>query len=313
MPTRIVPYIRGLLQGHRITATFLAYQFSFSHDQVTRTLHRRFSWQKLVLFVIQRLFGKLSGGYLLIDDTVIAKPYAKHMEGASFVYSSLLNRSVYGYHVVLLCWTNGQLTLPLAWRWYKKGGKTKVELAQELLKEAHNLWKLTPQAVLFDSWYAADKIINQISSYGWTFVCQSKGNRVVLAASIKDDLTQAGDRLVGAVTGTVRALLIRHDDRFFMTNDLSLTNDAIVMLYRSRWPIEEVFRFFKDQLHLQGCQARARVAQETHLASCVLAYLLIQKERTTSGQSLYAIKRDWLVNRRLGNNRVNHYVKVLTA
>lgn len=164
MPTGIVPYIRGLIQGHRVTATFLAYQFSLSHDQVTRALHRKFAWQKLVLLIIRRLFGSLTGGYLLVDDTVIAKPYAKYLEGASFVYSSLLNKSVYGYHVVLLCWTNGQVTLPLSWRWYRKGGKTKVELAQELLQEAHNRWKLKPQAVLFDSWYAADKIITQIAS-----------------------------------------------------------------------------------------------------------------------------------------------------
>lgn len=313
MPAQIVPYIRGILQGHKITATFLQHQFGFSHDCLTRVLKKQFVWQKLLMFTINRLFGVLKGGYLIIDDTVIAKPYAKSLEGASFVYSSILERTVYGYAVVLLCWTNGRLTIPLSWRWYKKGKASKVDLAQDLLGEAYNLWKLQPKLVVFDSWYAASRILNQLKSYGWQFVFQIKKNRVVSCAPIKEDLTQDGDSLVGMVTDQVKGTIIRHDEKFFCTNDLSLSSAEILSAYAYRWAIEEVFRFTKSQLHLQKCQARSQTAQETHLASCVLAYLLIQREKQDTTQTLYVIKRDWLLNRRLGNNRLNHYVKVLSA
>jgi len=313
MPAQIVPYIRGLLQGHKITATFLEYQFGFSHDHLTRVLKKRFVWQNPLMFTVQRLFGVLKGGCLIIDDTVVAKPYAKSLEGASFVYSSVLERTVYGYAVVFLCWTNGRLTLPLSWRWYQKGKASKVDLAQDLLEEASHLWKLQPQLVVFDAWYAADRILSQLQSYGWQFICQIKQNRVVSCAPIKEDLTKDGDSLVGMVTNRVKGTIIRHDGKFFCTNDLSLSSPEIASFYGYRWAIEGVFRFTKNQLHLQECQARSQTAQETHLASCILAFLLIQREQQDTTQTMYAIKRDWLLNRRLGNNRINHYVKVLSA
>lgn len=326
MPAQIVPYIRGLIQGHKVTATFLQRQFGFSHDQLTRTLQKRFPWQQLLVLVVQRLFGVLTKGCLIIDDTVIAKPYAKQLQGAAFAYSSSLKTIVYGYHVVLLCWSNDcwdnknnrGVTIPLAWRFYRKDGPSKVKLAIQLLKEARTRWGIKPRCVFFDTWYAADKILRQLQEYQWPFVCQVKKNRVVSAAPIKEDLTEDGDSLVGAVTDQVIGLIVRNDGKFFLTNDLSLSPKEVISLYGHRWPIEEVFRFLKDQLHLERCQARTRTAQETHLASCVLAYLLIQKERQNtlnqdSQQTMYAIKEQWLLDRRLGNSRINHYVKVLTA
>lgn len=144
MSVQILPYIKGLIQGHKATTTFLQMQFGFSHDQLTRTLQKRFSWQHILLWVIARFFGVLVKGHLIIDDTVIAKPYAKKLEGASFAYSSSLDRTVYGYHVVLLVWMNGDITIPLAWRFYRKGGKSKIKLAQELLEEARNVWHMQP-------------------------------------------------------------------------------------------------------------------------------------------------------------------------
>lgn len=314
MPARIVAYARYLIQGYTPTATFLAQQFTVSHDHLTRTIQKRFPWQQIMLVVVQRLFGVLHGGYLLIDDTVIPKPYAKKMDGASYVHSSVLNKTVYGYNVVLLCWTNGTLTIPLSWKFYQKGGKSKISLALDLLAEARDVWKLSPQYVLFDSWYAAETLLNTLHRYGWSFVCQIKKNRIVSCAPITENLTDEGEMLLSAVTSQVIGLIIKHDEKFFFTNDCSLTLEQLLSFYGYRWSIEEVFRFLKDQLHLEGCQARSATAQETHLASCMLSYLIIQRQQQDMpDQTLYAIKRAWILNRRLGNNRFNHYVKVLTA
>lgn len=127
--------------------------------------------------------------------------------------------------------------------------------------------------VLFDSYYAADKLLNQIQGFCWTFTCLIKKNRIICAAPIGEDLTDEGESLVGPITGEVKGRVIRHDDKFFLTNDLSLTGEDILLLYSLRWPIEEVFKFLKSQLHLEACQARNKQAQENHLGSCILAYL----------------------------------------
>lgn len=309
MPAQIFTYLRGLLQATNITATFLSFQFGSSHDGITRFLSSEFPWKKIVLRLIQIWFGLLKGGYLIIDDTVLAKPYGKQFAHACFAYSSCLDKVVYGYHIVLLAWTNGFITLPLSFRFYQKGKKSKVALASELLKEAKTFWKINPIAVLFDSWYGATKLLDQIHSYKWFFYCQIKKNRVINACAVADDLVTNGESLTGPLTGSVLGLVLRYGDKFFVTNNLLSSDERIIQSYRLRWKIEEIFRFLKSELHLEECQARSITAQQTHLVSCMIACLLVQKEQQNlPDKTLYQIKHEWQLNKRLGNNRIKHYV-----
>ena len=314
MPVQFVPYLVGLVQGICVSATSLEHQFGYSHDGITRSLVRRFAWERWIMLVIQRFFGILSEGYLILDDTVIAKPYARHMQGASFVHSSVLNKTVYGYNVVFLCWSNGSFTIPLAWKWYRPNSKTKIDLALELLTIADTGWKITPEYVLFDKFYGADKLLNKLHAYRWKFVAQMKCNRIINAAPIKEDLTEEEDTTVGWVTDQVKVSIIKHDEKYFFTNDPSLPIHQLPKIYKYRWPIEEVFRFLKTELRLEHCQARTRQAQKTHLASCIVLYLIFQKEhQIKKNETMYATRRLWQMDRRLGRNQINHYVKVLTA
>lgn len=309
MPAAIMPYLKSLLQGTNITATFVADQSGCSHDSLTRFLSRSFNWQYVLSRLIVRWFGILRNGYLIIDDTVVAKPYGRKFQEACYAYSSCLKKVVYGYHVVLLVWTNGLLTIPLSFRFYRKNGKSKVTLAQELLTEADYTWNIHPSVVLIDSWYAGAKLLDQIASYGWLFYTQFKKNRVVNTAPVSDDLTDEGDSLDGLLTNSCSGRIVRHDDKFFATNNCLATNERILLTYRLRWKIEEVFRFCKSELHLEECQARTKTAQQTHLMSCLIAYLLVQKEHQyDSEQTLYQIKTRWVLNRRQGHNRIYHYI-----
>lgn len=309
MPAQIFTYLRGLLQGTNITATFLSFQFGYSHDGITRFLSSGFPWKKILLRLIVLWFGLLKGGYLIIDDTVLAKPYGKKFAQACFAYSSCLDKVVYGYHIVLLAWTNGFITIPLSFKFYRKGGRSKVALAGELLKEAKIFWRIKPLAVLFDSWYGAATLLDQIQSYQWLFYSQIKKNRVINACAVEDDLIENGDSLIGPLTGSVLGFILKHENKFFATNNPLASNERIIQSYRLRWKIEEIFRFLKSELHLEECQARSITAQQTHLVSCVIAYLLIQKEQQTlPDKTIYQIKHEWLLNRRLGNNRIKHYV-----
>lgn len=313
MPAIIVPYFIGLVQGVCVSAVSLEHQFGYSHDRITRSLLKRFRWDHWVFLMIQRLFGLLSGGYLIIDDTVIAKPYARKMQGASFVHSSVLNRTVYGYNIVFLCWSNGTITIPMAWKWYKPNSKTKIDLAMELLKSAKNRWKITPSYVMFDKFYGANKLLDQLHEYQWKFVAQLKCNRIINAAPIKEDLTQEGDTTIGWIN-QVKVSIIRHDDKYFFTNDPDISLVTLPDLYKNRWPIEEVFRFLKSELRLEYCQARTLKAQKTHLASCVVLSLIFQKEQQSKkNETIYSLRRLWQMDRRLGRNQINHYVKVLNA
>lgn len=309
MPAQIFTYLKGLLQGSNITATFLSLQFGYSHDRITRFLSLGFPWKKILFRIILLWFGDLKSGYLIIDDTVLAKPYGNKFAHACFAYSSCLDKVVYGYHIVLLAWTNGFITIPLSFRFYQKGKKSKVALASELLKEAKTFFRIKPVAVLFDSWYGATKVLDQIQSYKWFFYCQIKKNRVINAAAVSDDLVENGDNLIGPLTGTCMGFILKYEGKFFATNNLLGSHTRVIQSYRLRWKIEEIFRFLKSELHLEECQARSITAQQTHLVSCMIAYLLIQKEQQNlPDKTLYQIKDAWLLDKRLGNNRIKHYV-----
>lgn len=313
MPAQFLPYLTSLVIGINVTATGIAQQSAVSHDQITRFLVKRRLWTRWMLWIIQKLFGVLMGGYLLLDDTVIAKPYSRKLDGASFIHSSVLNRVVFGYNVVFICWSNGYITVPLSWRWYRKNGKTKIDLALDLLSEAKIRWNIAPRYVLFDKYYGADRLLNRLHDYRWKFAGQLKCNRIINMAPVKDDLTDEGDITHGWVTDQVKVTIIKHDGKWFFTNDPHLDPEQIPVIYKYRWPIEEVFKFLK-KLSLEKCQARTVQAQKTHLASCVLAYLIFQKEQMIeANETLYSIRQHWQLNRRLGRNQIRHYVKVLSA
>ena len=314
MPTLVFSYLRGLLQGVKPTATSLSRQFGYSHDGLTRCLRKRFAWKQWYLWILQVLFGSLSGGWLIIDDTVLAKPFGRKFPHACMVWDSSQERQVFGYNLVFICWSNGTVTIPLAWRWYKKDTKTKIELAQSLLKEMKYVWKLTPEMILFDSWYGAADILNQLTTYHWTFVCRIKKNRIINGCRLDEDLISDGDTLRGLVTGSCSIQVVKNDQRFLATNSLTLLPHEIMEWYARRWAIEDCFRFLKDQLHLEGCQARTKTAQHTHLLTCITAYLILQKEQSLLPEkTLYRLKEDWTFNKHLGLNRIQHYHNILTA
>jgi hypothetical protein len=92
-----------------------------SHDRLTRLLHADWSGHTLLELAVRTLFA-WHRGYLSIDDTVIPKPFAPAMEGLAWVFSTQERRPVYGFSLVLLVWTEGQLRIPLGLRLWHRGG-----------------------------------------------------------------------------------------------------------------------------------------------------------------------------------------------
>lgn len=74
----------------------------------------------------------------------------KKAEAVSFVWDPSVGKVVFGMSVVLLVWTDGRREVPLGIKVWQKGGKSKVVLAEELLKQARDRC-IGPDFVLFDS------------------------------------------------------------------------------------------------------------------------------------------------------------------
>src|SRR5918911_4922168 len=241
MPEPLWIYLMALLYFTNIT-TCLAMSDAFdsaSHDQLTRMLQGPWSGHTLLNLALRLLFT-VAGGYLILDDTVVEKPYARLLGEAAWVWSSKQRKVVFGVSVVLLVWTDGQVRIPLAFRLWHKGGPSKFALALELLSYARNRLRCKPQFVLFDSWYPSKPLLKRLRDYGWYFVCHLKKNRCFKGVALHKYLHQPYWQAVGFLTGKVKVFVVRHRRKYYATNRLSLTAPEVRKLYRLRQGVEEV-------------------------------------------------------------------------
>jgi hypothetical protein len=249
----------------------------------------RWSGQILLDVALRTLFT-VAGGYLIIDDTVVAKPYARRLGEAAWVWSNKDKKVIFGVSVVLLVWTDGQIRMPVAYRVWHKGGPSKDALALELLSYARNRLKWKPQWVLFDAWYPSQALLKRIRDYGWYFVCQRKKHRRFDGKPLHRYLQQPYWQAVGALAGDMKVLVVQYRRKYYATNRRSVTAQEVRKHSKLRHAVEEVIRTVQSQLGLAACQAGDRrrgtattrpqiQVQEPHVALCLVAYLIVERER----------------------------------
>lgn len=186
-------------------------------------------------------------------------------------------------------------------RFRKKGS-----LAQEMLRE---LKSLLPKGfkvyVLFDSWYASNKLIKFCRRNSWHVICAIRSNRnfddknlsqwnkalkhrryerVSLTATDQRKLTYQ----VRSIKGRLRNLpfdvcvLIskrHHRDtrpKYFLSTDTSLSSRAILNTYQKRWSIEIDNLYVKQHLGLTDFRVQSFEATEKWFAIVYLAYVFLQ-------------------------------------
>jgi putative transposase len=307
MPEPLWLYLRALLYFTNITTCSAMADAldSVSHDQLTRMLQGAWSGHILLNLALRALFTVV-GGYLLVEDTVVEKPYARLLGEAAWVWSSKQRKVVFGVSIVLLVWTDGQVRIPLAFRLWHKGGASKFDLALELLSYARNRLRCKPQFVLFDSWYPSKKLLKRLGDYGWYFLCQLKKNRRFEGRPLLRYLQQPYWQATGYLSGDIKVFVVRYRRKYYATNRLSLSAAEVRTLYRKRQEIEEVIRILKSQMSLEACQAGYRRssapqslagegAQEHHIALGLVAYLIVERERLDRGNTWRQCKRQLIL------------------
>jgi putative transposase len=292
MPELIWLYLTALLY-YRTSASCVALADvlqTVSHDRLTSMLQADWSGHTLLESAVGTLFVGERGD-LILDDTVIPKPFATVMEGLAWVFSSQERRPVLGCSLVLLVWTNGIVRVPLGIRLWRKGGPSKYALALELLSYARNRLRCRPEYVLFDAWYPSKAVLKRIRDYGWYFVCRLKKKRRFDGQPLRAYRRHPYWAEAGWLTGGLKVLVVRHGPKYYATNRLTLPSVEVRRLYRFRAQIEEVIRACKDQLGLSGCQARSERAQRHHIICCLVAFCVLERERHSRQLSIYKLRR----------------------
>ena len=97
-----------------------------SHEAFTRLLQRQPPDTDALCNEVNGIV-QLESGFLIADDTLLDKPYAKKMDLVYRLWSGKRHQIVNGINVCTLLWTNGSAMIPVDFRIYdiKSDGKTK--------------------------------------------------------------------------------------------------------------------------------------------------------------------------------------------
>ncbi|MDQ3753126.1 MAG: transposase [Acidobacteriota bacterium] len=259
-----------------------------SHDGLQRLLYEKFAWSRRLWEWFAAILVR-EGGYLILDDTCWVR-WAKKSEAVSWVWSSTHARTVRGMQVVLLIWTDGRVKIPLGLRLWRRGDKSKVELAGELLREAQRRG-ISPKYVLFDSWYAAASILHLLAGMRWKYVARLKSNRLFEGQAVREAWRHRFGRGVGRLRKINHEVCVVKDGRrYFVTNDVALSSSEVKAHYRHRQLIEETFRLLKQEFGWGQSSAQKARAQIAHLHLGLYALCLVQEAAMENGQTIYAYK-----------------------
>jgi putative transposase len=287
----IQAYLIALLfRNTRSTCRSLASLFdNISHDSLNRLLHSDFPWsRRLWDFFASKMLHP--GGWLVVDDTCWQR-YAKSAEAVSKVWSSTSGKVLLGSQVVLLIWTDGKRKVPLACRLWEKGGKSKIELASEMLREAKQRG-IEPSYVLFDSWYTAKAILQLLDELEWKYVARIKSNRLFNGKALNQSWHQRFGQGEGKLKGLAHQVkVIKDGKKYLVSNDLQLSPSQMRKEYRRRQQIEETFRLLKQEFGWENCRARKAKALKAHLHLGLMALCLSQPASESQGQTIYAFKQ----------------------
>jgi putative transposase len=150
-----------------------------AHDAFTRLLHRLEPDPATLWAEVRPLLDR-SAGVLVVDDSTLDKPRARHIALVAHHWSGNHHAVVKGINLITARWSDGDRLYPCDYRVYHKAGdgKTKNDHFADLLAAARARG-FCPRAVLFDGWYASVENLKRVRGCGWVFVTRFKGNRLV--------------------------------------------------------------------------------------------------------------------------------------
>lgn len=298
-----------------------------SHDALNRLL-RTMPWStrallRALIVVAQTLSRRLGlPGYLVVDDVVIEKPFAKRLPWAAWTYSFAKKRKVYGCHVVLLSWSSdptGTWRIPVAFRlWRPKRScalgryQKKTELVVAMLREV--VAAECPAAYLVgDTAYTGGIVSKTAARLGLTWVGTLAPRTTVVYRGRRQAVQQLAGTLrlkwrpklglraialtvYAPALGQVRLVVLknRHGNfEYLVTNALATDLTELVRRKWSRWRIETIFRDSKQLAGLGACQCWTDQAWVRHVALVFLTFAVLQVLRRDPQETVGAVKARW--------------------
>jgi putative transposase len=268
-----------------------------SHDAFTRLLHR-LEPDPQVLWEEARSQVQRRRGVLVLDDTILDKPYSRRMELVRRHWSGKHRRIVDGIGLVTLLWTDGHRYIPIDYRIADKvrDGKTNNDHFRDMLATAYERG-FQPECVLFDAWYSSLENLKAVRSYGWKWLTRFKSDRTVNPDGTGNrrvdacDIATTGTRVHLRGYGFVQVTRIvptdgdTDDAQHWATGDLEMSESTRRMYASMAWAIEQYHRGLKQYCAVERAQVRSARAQRNHIGLAIRAFVRLEKNRIFTGMS----------------------------
>ena len=258
---------------------------------------------QMAVGAVSLITGIYDTGYIILDDTLVPKPFSRLVAGTYVDYDHTQKRHVRCHRIVVVIWTNGTIYIPVAFafwhhRDFVRRYRTKNQIARILIYYVvrHHI----PFSYLtFDNWYASKQNLRFFDKLGIKFVTRLRKNTWIVREDEKQKvqkLTKYECHYYSDLKAYVRRFevkyprfgigslaIVKNDKhaesgrtKYLFTNDLSLNNTEFVLHYRSRWHVEVFFRTCKQHFGLTACQAQLMPQVILHVRMVLLAYVLTQ-------------------------------------
>jgi len=294
-----LPMYMGFLMSEPNSASCsrLAEVMGISHDSVNRFLLRE-GYEPKDLFdeAVKRLDQR--GGTLSVDDTVLDKPYSRHMALVDYFWSGKHHRVVKGLNLITLYYTDGQgRSLPVNYRVVDKAEhKTKNAYFLEMLEQVL-AWGLEPGFMTGDSWYSSASNLKTVKHHRLGFLFAVENNRRVSTDKGRwlqvqqVDVPAEGRRVWLREFGDVKLFRtgLKDQPRHYVVflpptaTDpyLSFGRSAFEKLHDQHWRIEQYHRVIKQVCHIERFQVRGKVPILNHIFAALCGYVHLQQMQFT--------------------------------
>ncbi|MFH2022677.1 MAG: transposase [Candidatus Micrarchaeota archaeon] len=306
------------LKDHSVLSKFLGSR-SFSIFHIKEKMRHMF----------MKIYDKSKPVFLYIDDTLIEK--AGDKVRADWNYSASKSGFLFSNCIVVALIKNGNIELPFDFKKYfqeryegDKEYRSKLDLCLMIIRRAVSCFGKEIY-VLFDSWYAAAKVINKLKKDGIKFITRLKSNRVILPVKMKlkeyaktisprkFKEVRIGDKSYFVYSeklfinkiGEMHILFCKKKrygkNVIFLCTNSELSDEKILEEYIHRWEIEQFFSDTKEYLAFEDYQEIRQTSVSRHITVLFSAYFLVSVIRSviekcsgfvlTIGQTLKKIRK----------------------
>ena len=181
-------YILGLILNlEKKNCTKMAKVLNKSHDSLYRFLLKHDLFIPLFpsFFIkMANYFAQYKSGFLIVDDSAVSKIFAQCIEKLAWIYNSSLGRPERGLCIVVVAWSNGEITIPLTFTWWfskkvvdKEHYQTKIQHACNLIDQISNLVKF--DYLLADGLYFSKDMAAFLNYQSIKFLMRCASNRKI--------------------------------------------------------------------------------------------------------------------------------------